>query len=407
MRRLLILIVAMFALAGPAFADPHLERVVIVERHGIRPPTQGNDVLAKYAAQPWPEWSAKTGELTPHGGASVFLVGQTVAGVYRRAGLLPAAGCPGAGQVSIWADNADERTRDSGRAFASALAPGCVLDAQWSPATARDPIFSGMTGQASCAVDMAKAHQALEAITDDPLVSVPLDGPLARLQAILAPTACGGGPGTCFAQTASAPGPTSAPVMFPATAALAEDLLLEYADNMPMSDVGWGRASRADIFTVMAIHEHAFALIRDNAYYSHRAGAAMARIVLAALEGKPVGGGPQSGPDTRMLVLAGHDSNLAWMSGVFGVSWAFPDSPDFTAPSTALAFEVWSEGGKDYVRPVVYYLGLDRLRSLSPAEAEVVLPTFKDCASGPMQSCPLDELRQRVEAALPGDCGVL
>jgi hypothetical protein len=133
----------------------------------------------------------------------------------------------------------------------------------------------------------------------------------------------------------------------------------------------------------------------------------MARIVLDALAGQPVAGGPQSGPDTKMLVLSGHDSNLAWMSGVFGVDWTFPDNPDFTAPSTALAFEVWSDGGRQYVRPVVYYLGLDQLRSLSPAEAEVVLPTFKDCASGPMQTCPLDELRQRVLAALPGDCGVL
>ena len=32
---------------------------------------------------------------------------------------------------------------------------------------------------------------------------------------------------------------------------------------------------------------------------------------------------------------------------------------------------------------------------------------FKDCASGPMRSCPLDELRQRVLSAIPGDCGTL
>jgi len=406
MNRLLILIAAIVAIAGPAWAEPQLVRVVIVERHGVRPPTLGNDVLAKYAQDPWPEWSAKTGELTPHGGATVFLIGQTVAAVYKRAGLLPASGCPAAGQVSIWADNADERTRDSGRAFAAALAPGCALDARWSDATARDPIFTG-TDQPSCAVDADKAKAAIAEITDDPLVDAPLDGAMARLQAILAPNACSGGAGTCFAQQPPTPGPPGMASLFPATAGLAEDLLLEYVDNMPMSQVGWGRASRADIVTVMAIHEHAFALIRDDAYLADRRGAPMARIVLAALAGQPVGGGPQSGPDTKLLALAGHDSNLAWMAGVFGLTWTFPDNPDFTAPSTTLAFELWSDGGKDYVRPVIYWEALDQLRSLSPAQAESTPLTFKDCASGPMGSCPLDELRQWVLAALPGDCGVL
>jgi 4-phytase/acid phosphatase len=406
MSRLFVLIAALCALAGPACADAHLERVVMVLRHGNRPPTQSNDTLAKYADQPWPAWSAATGELTPHGGAGVFLVGRTVAGAYRRGGLLPADGCAGPGQVSVWADNADERTRDSGRDFAAALQPGCGAEARWSAATTRDPIFNG-AGQPSCAVDADKTREAVAAVTGDPQVSAPLDRPLARLQAILAPNACSGGAGTCFAQTAPSPGARGAPALFPNTAALAEDLMLEYVDNMPMSQVGWGRASRDDILAVMAIHEHAFALIRDNSYLADRRGAPMARIVLAALAGQPVGGGPRSGPDTKLLALAGHDTNLAWMAAVFGLAWTFPDNPDFTAPSTTLAFELWSDRGKAYVRPVVYYESLDQLRSLWPDRAESMPLTFKGCAGGPMGSCPLDELRQRVLSAIPGDCGTL
>jgi 4-phytase/acid phosphatase len=405
MLRLLVLLAAFLGLAAPALAAPQLVRVVLVQRHGIRPPTQDNAALAKYAAQPWPEWSAKTGELTPHGGATVTLMGQTVAAVYRKAGLLPAR-CAPAGQVYVWADNADERTRDTGRDFAAAIQPGCGLEAHWSDATTRDPIFSG-TDQGACAVDQDKMRAALAGISGDPLVSAPLDAPLARLQAILAPAACNGGPGACFANTAPTPGPAGAPSLFPYTSSLAEDLMLEYVDNMPMSDVGWGRASAADIAEVMKIHEHSFALIRDDTYLADRRGAAMARIVLAALAGKPVGGGPQSGRDTKMLVLSGHDTNLAWMGSVFGLAWTFPDNPDFTAPSTTLAFELWTDGEKSYVRPVIYHESLDQLRTLAPASAEATPLTFAGCDSGPMGSCPLDDLTQRVIAQIPGDCGVL
>jgi 4-phytase/acid phosphatase len=398
---------AVFLLAGaPVQASPHLDRAVIIVRHGTRPPTVSNAALAKYADQPWPAWPVAPGELTPQGGAGVRIVGETIAAAYRKAGLLPAEGCAPEGQVSVWADNADERTRDTGVIFASALQPGCSLAARWSPAAERDAIFTG-TDQASCSLDRDKVRLATETIIGDPLVSAPLEGALARLQAILAPNACSGGAGTCLAQTMSSPGPPGMSTMFPVTAGLAEDIYLEYADDMPIAAVGWGRARRRDIDFVMAIHEHAFALIRDNAYVAERRGGPEARIVLAALAGAPVAGGPMLGPHTKLLTLVGHDSNLAWMAGVFGLAWTFPDNPDFTAPSTSLALELWSDRGRQYVRPVVYFLGLGQMRALAPARAKAMPLTFKECANGPMGSCPLETLRQRVEAELPRDCGQL
>ncbi len=402
MVRLVLLIAALLAVAAPAAADPHLVRVVMVQRHGIRPPTKDNAALAKYAAEPWPSWSVAPGELTPHGRETVVLIGKTVARTYRAAGLIP-SGCAGPGQVTVWADNADERTRETGRAFMSALQPGCGVEARWSSSHARDPIFGG-TDQTACAVDPAKFMAAMQTIKDDPLVAASLDRPLADLQRILAPDACSGGAGTCFSREPAAP---AARTWFPVTASLAEDLLLEYVDDKPMSEVGWGRASKADIERVMPLHERAFALLRDNLYLASRRGAPMARTMLRALAGEPVGGGPQSGPRTKVLVLSGHDTNLAWMSGLFGVYWSFPDNPQFTAPSTTLAFELWRDGGKDYVRPVIYYLSLDQLRTLQPPQAEAMPLAFKDCESGPMQTCPLDTLKARVDALIPDDCGKL
>jgi 4-phytase/acid phosphatase len=281
----------------------------------------------------------------------------------------------------------------------SALQPGCPgAQARWSPSQARDPIFNG-TDAGACAVDRSRALASMAAVKDDPLITAPLAASLDDLQRILAPNACSGGPGVCLRDQPPSP--------FPAAAALADDLMLEYVDDMPMDEVGWGKATAADIRAVMPIHEHAFAELRDDTYLAARRGAPMADLVLAALAGRPVRGGPQAGPQSRLLVLAGHDTNLAWMSGLFGVEWRFPDNPQFTAPSTTLAFELWRDRGKDYVRPVIFYLGLEQMRTLKPAEAEVMPLTFGGCESGPLQSCPLEVLKARIDALVPDDCGAL
>jgi 4-phytase/acid phosphatase len=405
--RLLALIAASFVLgAGTAEAAAmHLVRVVIVTRHGVRPPTQSNADLAKYSDKTWPDWPVAPGELTPHGGETVRLMGVTLREAYRGAGLLPREGCAGAGQVTVWSDGADQRTRESGRITAAALQPGCGLEAPFANTLPRDPIFGGSDAGA-CHLDADKLHAAMAAAAADPQVAAIDVGPaLEKLQAIFAPDACKGGAGTCFGDADSgASGPMAG---FPAGGGLAEDLLLEYADGKPMSDVGWGRAGAGDIAAVMPLHERAFALLRANGYATASRGAPMARVILAALNGKPASGGPQSGPDLKLMVLSGHDTNLVLMAGVFGVSWTLPGEPDGTAPSSALAFELWSDGAHDYVRPVIYYETMEQLRALQPSRAQSLPLSFKDCASGPKGSCPLDAITQRVEALLPPGCGEL
>jgi 4-phytase/acid phosphatase len=408
MTRLFVLIAAVFALAagGAEAASLHLVRVVLVTRHGVRPPTQSNDELARYADKPWPAWPVAPGELTPHGGETVKLVAETVRESYRASGLLPRTGCAGAGQVTVWADGADQRTRESGRIFAEALQPGCGLKAPYADVQPRDPIFGGSdVGACSLAADQMKAAMA-SAAADPAVTGIDVGPAMAKLQTIFGPDACKGGAGTCFTN-ADAPVSGGPPTLFPAAGGLAEDLVLEYGEGKPMSDVGWGRASAADIAAVMPLHERVYALLRANPYaFGHR-GAPMARVILAALAGKPVGGGPQSGPDLKMLTLSGHDTNIALMGAVFGVTWTLPGEPDGTAPSTALAFELWSDGAHQYLRPVIYYATLDQLRSLKPEQAQRLPLTFKDCASGPHGSCPAEEVVSRVEALLPPGCGEL
>ncbi|HEY1426252.1 MAG TPA: histidine-type phosphatase [Caulobacteraceae bacterium] len=396
-RTLVVVLAALVALVGGvADAAPTLERVVVVMRHGVRPPTQPAAVLGKYSAEPWPAWPVQPGDLTPHGAQTVALTGRTIRAAYVAHGLLPAHACAGPGAVSVWADGADERTQMTGIVLAASLEAGCPVPVDWKPGrTPRDPIFGGAMEDA-CKVD--PAHMWTPVMT--PAAAETLKAANARLQEIFAPTACQGGPGVCFARSPESGG------VFPMSAGLSEDILLEYAEGMPMKDVGWGRASPADIGVIMAIHETTFGRFHDNTYASARRGAAMARLILAALDGQPAAGGPQTGPGLRLLGLAGHDTNLTLMAGTFGLTWKLPDQPDSTAPSTALAFELWRDGPRRYVRPVLYYQTLDQLRTLQPALARALPLRFADCAGGPMGSCPLEAVRRHVEALIPPDCGV-
>ncbi|HVM99652.1 MAG TPA: histidine-type phosphatase [Caulobacteraceae bacterium] len=400
MIRLLFLLAAL-GLAGAAQAATlKLERVVVVMRHGVRPPTQENDQLRKWSDKDWPAWPVKAGELTQHGGETVRLMGATLRRTYRAKGLLPAAGCAGPHQVTVWADGEDQRTRKTGEILAKALQPGCGATAPFRPTPPdgpRDPIFGGYQS-GPCSIS-AKERALFSPLMASPAQQAKLDLATARLQAIFAPNACEGGAGTCFKLTGPAPGG-----VYPGTASLAEDLLLEYAEGMPMKDVGWGRSGRAGILAVMPLHERSYEVLRANTAATSKLGSAMARVIFDGLNGRPASGGPDSGPDLKLMGLAGHDTNIALMASLFGLTYALPGEPDGTAPSTALAFELWTDGTTQYVRPVIYYETLDQLRRLKPAEATALPLTFADCATGPMGGCPLATIETRVEAMLPGDC---
>jgi 4-phytase/acid phosphatase len=395
------LVLVALAAASPAWAMK-LERVVLVQRHGVRPPISSNADLAKYSAAPWPAWPVPPGELTAHGGETVRLMGDTLRAAYLAQGLLPASGCPAAGVVEVWADGTDQRTRRSGEILAAALAPGCGVTAGWAAPEPRDPIFGGSDAPACKLAGAAEGRAAIIGAAGPSGVDTPATrAAIARLQAILAPEACHGGPGMCLTPKGAAGAAAESSVFL--AASLSEDLLLEYAEGMPAADVGWGKAaSAARIAAIMAPHERVISLIRHSPSFVVSGGAPMARLVIAALAAEP---SDHTSPATRILALAGHDTNLTLMEGLFGLDWTTPGEPDGTAPAMTLAFELWSNKGGLYVRPVLYYETLDQLRALTPAHARRLPLTFAGCASGPSGSCPLPTLRKRVESLLPPGCG--
>lgn len=382
----------------PAMAEMVLERVVLVQRHGVRAPTQSPQLLESWTSRQWPAWPVGRGELTPRGAQVVGLIADGIRAGYVAQGLLPASGCPGDSLV-VWADGADERTRDSGRMLADRLAPGCAAPLGHGPDGRKDAVFDSTGG--ACRLEDGAARKAVAAFTKDKGIIDPASAEaIRRVWSILRP---GEKPGPSSFQVT--PGGISISGALSVAAQASEIFLLQYAENMPVADVGWGAAADPAVLAVVLPARNRLAdLSRRLPYLARRQGAGMARIMLATLAGETRAAAPAIGSDVKMLAFAGHDDDISNMAGILGVNWALPQQPDTASPASAFALERWRDTatGAVLVGATVWYGELEGLRALDPARVRHVKVPLPGC--GPSGMCPLEGLRARVLKSLPAAC---
>ncbi len=394
-----------------------LDHIVLVERHGVRSPTKDPEAMSRYSAQRWPDWPVEPGILTDHGRRNVVLMGAWLRADYARKGLWPAKGCLTPGAAYVWADGKDQRTRVSGLALLDGAFPGCGLTDEHGPDGATDAVFSAVSA-GLCPMDGEAARQSVLAQAGGDLDN---PGPgyeaaKAALAKILDPASgpCLDEKGACFLaghNVLRGGGEDGLKMSGPLSDAstVTEGLFLEYAEGKPAGEVGWGRAASAQaIASVMPLHDIYSDLMRRNPYIAAHNGAFLARAVLAGLDGRPAL--PHQGAaGTKIVAIAGHDTNLANLSGILGVRWTLKDQPDSTPPGAALVFEVWKDaGGERFVHTVLVYQTLEQMRQETPLDSthtpgrmDVPVP---GCADGPGGACRLATLTKLVEARLPGDC---
>ncbi|KQO52938.1 phosphoanhydride phosphohydrolase [Sphingomonas sp. Leaf257] len=389
-------------LAGTAFAQGpavpqglKLDRVVLLMRHGVRPPTKSPPMPEGTTNQAWPSWPVAPGYLTPHGRSGVERLGVYDRSAWTAAGLLPRSGCAA---IRIVADS-DERTIRTAEAYAEALAPSCSVAIDHKPQDVADPIFSPIDERA-VAFDAAKARAAVLAGAGGEAGLVALDKrlapELARLDAIL----CAPASPTCGvrqAPTGLAPvKPYKRPKLTGAVdraSTAAQILLLEYAEGKPMAEVGWGRATPADIERLGVFHAEEFRLLARPRYVAK---ANMAGIAPLIVQGLTAGKGPV------VTMISGHDTNIASLGGLLDLHWKVPGlAADDPAPGGAIVLERLVDArGQAYVRALYRSQTVEQIRKLADPAVEApyvaVLPIAGCKARGVVGLCTMQAFQAQL-----------
>jgi 4-phytase/acid phosphatase len=361
-----------------------LDRVVVVMRHGVRPPTKAEPLPPGMAPGPWPAWDVDWGELSHHGERAVALLGAFDRTHY--AGLL-GSGCPAVRAVA----DTDQRTVRTAEVYVAALLPDCTTPVEHKAAGEPDPRFSPSHGVARLPDDtvLAAARSALPT-GGAARLDRDLAGDWAAIDRILdchAPA--------CIAARPTALSAAGGKVKLDGALAIggsfSETLALEYADGQPLASVGWGRASRDEITHLLELHAWEFAVTARPPAVARAGASALLGEVASAL----------SAPDAPAFSLfVGHDTNLALIGGALGLHWhgrqfASDDPP----PGGALIFERWRNASGRYRLAVRFRSqSLDEMRDLTPPGPDALQSlAFANCAEG--HGCDAAGLRK---ALIPG-----
>jgi 4-phytase/acid phosphatase len=396
-----------------------LKFVVIVSRHGVRSPTGKLDQLNQYSRQPWPVWSVPPGYLTEHGAQLMAIFGAYDRQQLAAEGLLATSGCADASHIRIVADS-DQRTRETGKALAAGLAPGCVIEVSALPEGTADPLFHPMEAGVGHPDSLLATAAVSGRIGGNPLgVSEVYRAQLETLEDVL--HSCNPGQ-ACSGEGVPAPksifdipssiGPGKGGHLVElrtplgTAATMSENLLLEYAEGMNSANVGWGRVDIHKLRYLLQLHTANVDIAQRTSYIARAQASNLLSHILQSMEqavvARPVAGALTK-PGDRLLILAGHDTNIAAIAGSLDLSWLIDGRRDDTPPGGALVFELWKQHGREEYSVRAHYMAqtLDQMRNATPLSLanppERVLVFVPGCSRADA-SCSWDTFKEAVQA---------
>jgi 4-phytase / acid phosphatase len=401
---------------------PKLVFVVILTRHGVRSPITNLEELNAFSSEPWPVWGVPSGDLTPQGRKLMELLGSYYRDYFSSNGLLPPTGCEDADRIHIRAD-VNARTRETGRALASGMMPGCNVDVHVASGK-DDPLFNpllagigepdralavasivGRIGENPTALT-ATYRYAFETLREvlfgcapfSPCPAEKRSGKQALLDQASTVVALTGG------HLADVQGPLKI------GSNLSEALLLEYANGMEGEELGWGRLTRVKLLEIMRIHEAYADLARRTPYVARiQASNLLSHILRSmaqAVSGTTLSGSIGKSGD-HVLVISGHDTNLSNIAGILGISWLLSDyQPEETPPGGALVFELWQQkAGEFEVNTYFTAQSLEQMRNVLPLSLDnppLKSPVFvPGCSRGDRNmTCTWEDFQHTINNAL-------
>lgn len=408
---LLMLAPSVSAAAGAS--EDHLEKVVILSRHGVRAAMSSPERLGEASARPWPRFEVPAGQLTARGGQLVEQIGAYYRQFYVAEGLLTSGDC---GQTYFWA-NQTQRTIATARAYARTIAPGCAVEVHAVGEGADDPMFEPVkAGVVKADPALARAAVAGRAGGDLTAWSASHRQEVETLDAFLMQCAKGPCPPSAGKRRAMDARPGFAengelaeltgPEAF--ASGVTESLLMAWADGRDFAALGWKGVDEDTLTRVFFLHQAEFDLRLRTPYVAKILAGHLAGRLLATL-GDGAGAfaaaiGPQ---DAKLVVIAGHDGTLASLGGLLRAEWTLPGyQPNQIQPGGALVFERWRRGdGVRVIRARFTGQSLEQLRAgtpLSLTTPPLAAPVFiPGCSTAtPAFDCPLKDFQAVVGRAI-------
>jgi 4-phytase / acid phosphatase len=187
---------------------------------------------------------------------------------------------------------------------------------------------------------------------------------------------------------------------------MSENLLLEYTEGMDAAKVGWGHVDADKLRALLQLHTASEDIAQRTPYIAQAQSSNLLIHVLRSMEQEATGHqvtGALGKPGDRVLILVGHDTNLANIAGALGLSWLIDGRRDDTPPGGALVFELWKNRITEELSVRTFYTAqtLDQMRNATPLSLSSPperVPVFVPGCSRADGSCTWNDFQRAVRA---------
>lgn len=367
--------------------DTILKQIIIFGRHSVRSPVLPPAIYTTLSLRPYPDFGVPAGYLTPYGQQAATLLGTYFRQYLLAEGLL--TGDAGTDLArSYFRANSIQRSNLTATMFGQGLIPGMTIPVHSYALGHADPVFDPLSA-GIVAVDANRAaKEAQQIYNSGTALTSAYSGELSLVRSVLFNYPNGTQPAPATPAGITDPTAVAVPLNAIATGlsagnvvnlggvewteGAADPFIMEYADGLPLADVGWGQLSpdllsQATRITVLEQRIN-FRTPYVDQVQSSNAAAHVLRSMRQAVLGSAVPGA-FSGPGTQMVVVISSDTYVTGLAGLLQAHWQLPGyQPDFCAPGGALVFELRQSKvtSKFLVRVFYTAQSFDQLRNLTP-----------------------------------------
>jgi len=403
-------------IAGQSVDDTQLKQVIIFGRHGVRTPSLPESALDAFSVLPSPAFAVSGIDvLTPNGSTNETILGGYFRLWLTQEGLLTGKDSADAAFVYARADGTP-LILDTAQAFAAGLLPAATVNVDTYTPAASDPLFAPV----NAGVALLDERMAVAAVNgrlgaDAQSLASAYAPELALARSVLfnypasqtpAPATPAGLIDVTTIPITVAAGNSTLPVNLGGLADVAgaiDPFVMEYADGMPASEVGWGRLTAGGISQIFRLYDVVLDLEFRTPYLAAVQSSNVASHVVRAMVQAATGNamtGALGNPSSKVIVLVASNTNLTGLAGLFHLDWLLPGyQPDVCAPGGAMVFELrQSQSTGEYIVRASYVSQtMDQLRNQTaltlaapPASAPVFIPGCS--VRNATFDCPLENL---------------